>query len=148
MSTAFSNLGLSALVIAFTLPHLEKKRMPVSKVVLLTPFVTNIDLLSYLAHQKVTARSLEKIVIENPLYFSNFNERFYDSLVTSLNAIQLLVDIEAVIFSEGEIALNREVEFHHDMGKRAKKIYSAASNLAILLNDSLEKLYLNLRIEV
>ena len=144
----YNNIGIPALAIVFSLPHAKNQSIPLSKAILLMPFVTNRELLSYLAHGAVKVKSLEKLIIERPEYFSNFNDCFYDTLITSVNAIQLLANIDITGCAGQNIYLKKSIRYHRAMGQRAKKICSAAPNLAMLLEDTPEKLYLNLRIKV
>lgn len=144
----YNNVGIPTLAIAFTLANISNRKLPLSKAVLLMPFLMNKDLLAYLGHGAVKVKSLEKLIIENPGYFSKFNDFFYDSLSSSINAIQFLVELESVQIIDSDLILLKEIAYENSMGQRAKKINNAAPNLAKLMEDSLEKLYLNLRIEV
>ena len=78
----------------FTLQHLTP--LPLSKSLLVMPIISHKDLLQYLARKTTTIQSLEQILVSHQKCFSNFNARFYDSLPTSINAIQFLAEIAMV----------------------------------------------------
>jgi len=77
--------------------------------------------------------------------FANFRQRFENSLVVTLNTIQLLVETGHIQFNQDIEALT-PLELNQNFGSRALKIEKAASNLAALLESSEEELYLNLRV--
>jgi hypothetical protein len=104
--------------------------------------------LSHLARASTKILSFEKYLIEHLSNFSNFNDRYYDSLTTSMNAIQLLNELEMVKVKSPIMKQVRKIDFEKSMGKRAEKMFKAAPNISSLLSDSSDKLYLNLRIEL
>lgn len=144
----FNNIGIPSIAISAILPFFPNGDFSISKAMLVMPLVTNSDLLNYVARKGVFTKGLEKLIIENPTCFSNFNSRFYDSLTTSINGLQFLVNIDAVGLRGSSIFAKRNLDYEDGMGERAKKIYSAAQNLATILLDSDENLYLNLRVEL
>jgi hypothetical protein len=144
----FNNIGIPSIAISAILPFLPGTAMSLPKALLIMPLVTNSELLNYVARKGIFTKGLEKLIIENPTCFLNFNNRFYDSLTTSINGLQFLLNIDAVSFRDGSIFAERRIEYEDGMGDRAKKIFSAAQNLASVLHDSDENLYLNLRVEL
>ncbi len=142
----YNNIGITALSIAFVLG--EGKAMPLSKALLILPFITHKELLNYLSRGNVKIKSLEKLIIEKTGCFSNFNRRYYDNLCNSLNSIQMLNEIELVQVKDSHIFVKSELFYDDTMGRRAKKIHKAAKNIAVILDDNVEKLYLNLRVEL
>lgn len=144
----FNNIGISSIGICAILPYLPGRKLSLTKAMLVMPLVTNSELLNYVARKGVATKGIEKLIIENPACFSNFNDRFYDSLTTSINGVQFLINIDAVRFDGESVFAKRTIDYNDGMGERAKKIFSAAQNLASLLHDSDENLYLNLRVEL
>ena len=56
--------------------------------------------------------------------------------------------MEYAEFENGNLLLMKEMQFDSGMGKRAGKIYRAANNVAKLLADNSNNLYLNLKVEL
>ena len=56
--------------------------------------------------------------------------------------------MEYAEFENGNLLLMKEMQFDSGMGKRADKIYRAANNVAKLLADNSNNLYLNLKVEI
>jgi len=148
MTTAklYNNLGIESLAIMFVLQNM--KDMPLTKALLILPMLAHRELLAYLSNGNTKIQSLEKLIIEKTSFFSNFNDRFYDSLCGSLNAIQFLHEIEFLDIKGNCLFVKSEISYEKLMGSRADKINKAASNIAKLLDESVDKLYLNFRVEL
>lgn len=142
----YNNFGICSLGMAFTLRHLTP--LPLTKSLLVMPIISHKDLLQYLARKTTTIQSLEQILVSHQKCFSNFNARFYDSLPTSINAIQFLAEIAMVDLVEGEIVSVKELDYVPDMGKRAKKIFDASQRISEILKSDTSYLYTNLRIQL
>lgn len=142
----YNNIGMSTLAIASVMNY--SKELPVSKVILILPIVTHRELLSYLCRKTTNIRSIEKLIIDKTVCFANFNRRYYDNMCLSINSIQLLNDIETISISNSMIKLRTPIEYDRSMGERLNKIYNSAENIAHILKDNIENLYLSLRIEL
>ena len=142
----YNNIGISALGLLFTLQRLRTLSLP--KALLIMPFITHKKLLDHLAHSNTRAPGLDKLIIDKTSWFSNFNRRYFDSLPMSLNAIQFLNELELLTLQDNRLKLLQKIEYNTAMGNRSKKIFQASANIATILNDNEEKLYLNLRIEL
>lgn len=145
-NSLFNNFGIEALSIAFVLNH--QTELQTTKALLIPPIAAHGALLSHLARASTKILSFEKYLIEHLSNFSNFNDRYYDSLTTTMNAIQLLNELEMVEIKGPIMKQVRKIDFEKSMGKRAEKVFKAAPNISRLLSDSSDKLYLNLRIEL
>lgn len=145
-NSLFNNLAIEALSLAFVLEQSEQ--LPLSKALLISPIISHEKLLGHLARSSTNILSFEKYFIENLSSFANFNRRFYSEIVTSLNAIQLLWILEFVVLENGYLRLATPIPYDKKMGKRAEKIYKAAPNISALIDEKIETLYLNLRIEL
>ena len=86
--------------------------------------------------------------MEETASFANFNKRYFDSLVLTVNALQYLTDTKYLYFDNGIVTLAKPFEYNKKMGSRANKIFKASANTARLLNERTDKLYLNLRVEL
>lgn len=145
-NSLFNNIAIEALSLAFVLEQAEQLSM--SKVLLISPIISHEKLLGHLARSSTSILSFEKYFIEHLSNFSNFNRRFYSEIVTSVNAIQLLWKLDIVALENGNLRLLTPINYDKKMGKRAEKIYKAAPNISALIDEKIETLYLNLRIEL
>ena len=92
-------------------------------------------------------RKLNSFLLTYPSYFINFNDRFNDSLVLTLNSIQYLITTNQIIFNE-KLMINRKLNISKENGKRVSLIEKASEKLIHLLDQPIEELYLNLRIKL
>ena len=145
-NNTYNNLGFGIISIASVLN--VKKSLSVDKVFLIIPFFTHQELLTFLSNSRSEIRSIEQLISHKINCFSNFNKRYFDNLVLTINAIQYLIDMEYVEFENGNLILKKELQFDGNMGKRASKIYKAANNVSKLLSDNSSNLYLNLKVEI
>ncbi|MCB0538755.1 MAG: hypothetical protein KDE33_14665 [Bacteroidetes bacterium] len=142
----YNNLGIGIISIGFVLNHIE--RVSVSKATLILPFISHNELLSYLGRKTTQIRSIEKLIVNRSPSFSNFNKRFFSSLVLTFNSLQYLNDMGYIRIENGDIIKLKNISYHNKMGKRAEKIEKASSNIANILHESTINLFLNLRIEI
>jgi len=142
----YNNLGIGIISIASVINIMQS--MSLDKVFLIIPFFTHQELLNYLGKSGSDIKSIEQIMSDKINCFSNFNKRYFDSLVLSMNSIQYLIDMEYVDFNSGNLFLKKDLVYDKQMGDRANKIYKAANNVAKLLSDNSCNLYLNLRVEI
>lgn len=141
----FNNLGICATAIALYVNAERTVSLP--KAMLIMPFVMHDASLRFLAKANVRERRIAAFVSMNPDFIANFDMRFEESLVVSVNAIQLLISTGYVRF-DGSIQLMKSFELDESFGKRAAIIERAVKNLAALLSSSAEELYLNLRVKL
>lgn len=142
----YNNIGICSLGIVATLQHADS--LPISKLLLIMPIIAHSGLTSYLAHSTTKVMSIEQIIAKQPQYFSNFNDRFYDGIVASLNSLQLLAEIAAIEWSDGNFAFLAKIPYEKSMGYRAKKIFDASENISKLLKGDTANLYTNLRVQI
>lgn len=142
----YNNLGLGIISLGFVLD--KTKTLPLSKLFLILPFVTHAELLSYLAKANANIQSIEKLIVDKTVCFSNFNKRYYDTLILTVEALEYLYDLEYIKIQNGSATLLKNFEYDKIMGKRAEKINKASTNIAKILKDKVNNLYLNLRIEL
>jgi len=142
----YNNLGISSLGIVFTIRHLCP--LSLTKSLLIMPIITHKDLLQHLSRKTTKVHSLEQVLVSHQRCFSNFNARFYDSIITSINSIQFLAEVEMIEVIENEIIAVENLDYAMSMGKRAKKIFDAAPNIARIINSDSSGLYTNLRIQI
>lgn len=142
----FNNIGICSLGIVATLQHAE--HLPCSKLLLIMPIIAHSGLTNYLARSTTNVMSVEQIITKEPQYFSNFNERFYDGIISSLNSLQFLTDISVIKWSDGKFSILDKATYEESMGTRTKKIFHASKNISNLLKGDTANLYTNLRIQL
>lgn len=140
----YNNFSISSLGLIFTLNHCES--ISLSKAMLIMPFIMHKETVKYLSNEKVTIRGIDELIIDKPEYFTNFNNRFLESLPSSINAIQFLSTVGKIKLENNIVKPSSKLGYDNKMGSRAKKIDKASRNLSTILNEDVEKLYLNLRI--
>jgi hypothetical protein len=141
--SGFNNIGLCATAIAATLTI--EKSMSLPKVLLIMPLVMHDSTLRFLAKGNVRERQVAAFASMNPEFIANFDKRYQDSLVVSLNAMQLLISLGYVEF-DGELNLVKPFLIDRGFGKQALLIERSAKNMSALLSSSAAELYLNLRV--
>lgn len=146
MISLFNNIALSSISICFILNHFPS--LELNKVMLIMPFITHKDLLQYISNANADFKSIEELIAKKPTCFSNFNQRFYDTLPLTVNSIQFLHDMQMIVFSDGLVSLLNPIEYELGMGKRLHKINKASEKLAKILAVNPTDLYLNLRVQI
>jgi len=141
--SGFNNIGLCATAIAAIL-NVEKS-LSLPKALLIMPLVMHDSTLRFLAKGNVRERQVAAFASMNPEFIANFDKRFQDSLVVSLNAIQFLISLGYVKL-EDSLNLVRPFVIDQEFGKQALLIERSTKNMSALLSSSDDELYLNLRV--
>lgn len=147
MSRLFNNLGICSVAIAFTTEEFATP-LPLSKAVLIVPFISNRKLLNHLARRNIQVKNIEKLLINHTDSFANFNTRYYDTFADSINSIQFLLDIDVLTLNEHGLSLLKPISISAEMGRRAQKVKNASRNLASLLTLPAVHLYSSLRVQL
>lgn len=142
----YNNVGICSLGIVATLQHTG--HLPISKILLIMPIIAHSGLTSYLARSTTKVMSVEQIIAKRPQFFFNFNDRFYDGMVASINSLQLLIEIAAIEWQDGLFFVSENIHYEKSMGARSKKIFKASPNISKLLKDDTANLYANLRVQI
>ncbi|WP_318439643.1 three component ABC system middle component [Photobacterium leiognathi] len=137
---------MSVIALNFVFQHTGK--ISLSKSILIYPFISNNELLNILSRKGNETPSLEKLIINSASCFSNFDERYKESLSMTINAIQYLYQMNYINIDNGYIYLLKEIKYTKDMGKKLDKINKASKNISNILNEPVEKLYLNLKVTI
>jgi hypothetical protein len=112
------------------------------------PIVSHKQTLNYFANKNTFFFSIEELLAKKYECFTNFNDRYYDSLALTMNSIQFLLDTEFVILDNSTLKLNKKIAYENGMGARTKKIFSAVPNIVKFLENDDINMFLNLRIEI
>lgn len=141
-----NNLAFASVAIAMVIQ--KSGRIELAKVLLIMPFLAHKELLSYLASGKTKIKSLDKLIVDRLGCFSNFNNRYYDNLNTSINALQFLIEVDVITIEGSLVVSNENIEYASSLGERMKKASKASGNISKILSEDVSNLYLNLRIEL
>ena len=141
-----NNLAFSSLAISMVVE--KSQELELTKALLIMPFIAHKELLSYLANGRTQIISLDKLIIDKLHCFSNFNNRYYDNMSTSINAIQFLSEMDMISIDNSSMISIKQVEHPNLVGDRLKKVSKASNNISKILSEDASGLYLNLRIEI
>ncbi|MBY3517074.1 hypothetical protein HFN76_33615 [Rhizobium laguerreae] len=145
-SAFYNNLAMNAFAISAVLE--KAKFLSHTQIALVLPIVAHRQMVGKLAHGSFRFVSFEQYLIENIGFFSNFNERYTASITSTVNALQLLIELGVVeLKNNGAVTLSK-LAFNKAMGKRAERISRASTNIAALVSGNPEIFYLNARIEL
>lgn len=145
-SDYYNNIGFGVITLGSVLNKSQK--ISISKLFLILPLLSHQELLQYLSRKTTVVVSIEKLIVERISFFTNFNKRYYASLCLTINALQYLNDLGYVKIENSNVTLLNSFNYDSDMGKRADKVFLASSNVSQLLKDRVDKLYMNLRVEI
>ena len=141
-----NNLAFASIAIAMVIQ--KSGKIELAKVLLIMPFLAHKELLSYLANGRTQIKSLDKLIVDKLGCFSNFNNRYYDSLNTSINALQFLIEVDVITIENSFAVSNENIEYISSLGERVKKASKASANISKILSEDVSNLYLNLRVEL
>ncbi len=142
----YNNFGIGVIALGAVLSH--SKELPIPKLFLIFPLLSHKELLQYLGNKNTKIRSLEKLIVVKTSCFSNFNNRYTDSLILTINALQYLHDMGYVNLIDGGVSLIKPFEYDEKMGVRAQQFFNASARVAFILKERSDNLYLNLRVEL
>jgi hypothetical protein len=143
--TGFNNVGVGSTAIGTTLNH--SGSLSLAKAMIIMPLVMHEATLRFLANGRVRERQVAAFTSARPDLVANFSKRYADSLVASLNAVQLLIGLGYAEYDD-ELTLHTPFEITPEFGKRASLIEKASKNISALLTSSDEELYLNFRVKL
>lgn len=86
----YNNLSIGIVALGAVLT--QSKELSLAKIFLIFPLLSHQKLLQHLGRSTTKIRTIEKLIVEKTTFFSNFNKRYVDSLVLTVNALQYLND--------------------------------------------------------
>lgn len=92
------------------------ERLSLAKTVLVMPLVMHDATVRYMSNGNVTVRDAAGLVAHRPDLFANFNSRFEESLVVTVNAIQLIVTA-GYAGLDGSLTLSKPLTIDSSFGK-------------------------------
>lgn len=141
----YNNIAICSAAILIILNKVEK--LEISKALLIYPLIMHTDTLNFLSKKSTKPRKINSLLLSNPSFFINFNDRFKDSITLTLNSIQYLLLTEQITFNK-KLAINRSIIIRKDLGKKAILIEKSSDKIVHLLDHPIEEIYLNLRIKL
>lgn len=127
------------------------KELPISKVLLIQSLLSYKKILSLLISKKYIIRSIEELIIKSDFTLSNFNKRYEENFILSINSLMLLKELKLILIEGYTVRFNGQDFNFQDksLGKKAKYIIKASDKLSqILLGKESSSLYLSLRVEL
>lgn len=127
------------------------KKLEISKCMLIEPLLSYSKVVSSLKRVNSSIKSIEDLIIKENVVFSNFNSRYQEKLILSINSILLFEQMGLISVDDGFVFFSGENFnfFNSDLGDKATARIKAARNLSeILLKGDASDFYLSLRIEI
>lgn len=125
--------------------------LEVTKCLLVEPILSYSVVTQKLKTENTHIESIEELILKEQIAFSDFNDRYYEYLVLSINAMMLFRHMKLITIENGIVtyingAFNLE---DSSLGNKAATRVKAAKKLAtILTKGAASDLYLSLRIEL
>ncbi|MEZ2622813.1 three component ABC system middle component [Paenalcaligenes hominis] len=141
----YNNPGICATAILAVLAH--AKQLSVAKALLIMPLVMHDETVRYMGNGRVVFREVASLVAHRPDLFANFNSRFRESIVITVNAIQWIVAAGYVNF-DGTLTLLNPLKIDSSFGKRVQAITKASEHIAAVLAGPVDELYVNFRVQL
>lgn len=138
--------GISILsVLRFT------KKLEFSKCMLVEPLLSYSKILTLLKRSNSSIQSIEDLVIKGSIVFFDFNNRYQEKLILTINSILLFEKMGLLKFENDSISFcGGSFDFaEKSLGKKARDRIAASKKLAeILMKGEASDFYLSLRIEL
>ena len=126
-------------------------QMEIAKCMLIEPLLSYSKVLQLLRKKNSSVKSVEDLIMKESITFSNFNERYRDKFMLSINSIILFKKMGLLSVEENMIIFRGD-NFNFtesSLGKKASTRILASKSLAIILSKGeTSDLYLSLRIKI
>ena len=122
-----------------------------SKCMLIEPLLSYSRVLRGLKRANSSIKSIEDLIIKENVVFSNFNSRYKEKLLLSINSMLLFSQMGLISIGEEYAFYTGEIfDFYNsELGEKASSRIKAAKKLSeILLKGEASDFYLSLRIEI
>ena len=127
------------------------KKLELSKCMLIEPLLSYSNVIKGLKRTNSSIKSIEDLILKENVVFSNFNSRYREKLLLSINSMLLFIQMGLISIDEGfAVYTGEEFElFNSNLGEKASARIKAAKKLSeILLKGEASDFYLSLRIEL
>ena len=125
--------------------------LEVTKCLLVEPLLSYSTVTQKLKKENTHIESIEELILKERVIFSDFNNRYYEYLLLSINALMLFQHMNLITIENGIVTYKNESFNLEDssLGNKAATRVKAAKKLAtILMKGAASDLYLSLRIEL
>lgn len=127
------------------------KKLEFSKCLLIEPLLSYARVVKGLSRRNSNIKSIEDLVLKENVVFSDFNSRYQEKLLLSINSL-LLFSKMGLVSLEGDVAAYTGEYFdffNSNLGEKATARIKASKRLSeILLKGEASDFYLSLRIEI
>lgn len=127
----------------------KKSRLDIAHSYIIIPLLFDKKIRNYLKRKNTAVLSAQEIVTAKSDYFIGFNDKFFDTLIVTTNAIAMGIELEILKLDNGYLIENKNnILDGVDFGNKIEDMRLASENVSVMLSDSPESLYSLLRIEV
>ena len=140
---------LTGISILAVLRHTQQ--LELSKCMLIEPLLSYSQVLKALKRTNSSIKSIEDLILKQSIPFANFNNRFQDKLLLSMNALILFEKLGLISIKENIVYFNsNDFNFANtSLGEAATSRISASGKLAeILEKGDASDFYLSLRVQI
>ncbi len=140
---------LTGISILAVLRHTQQ--LELSKCMLIEPLLSYSQVIKALKRNNSSVKSIEDLILKQRIPFSNFNNRFQDKLLLSMNALILFEKLELISIKANIVYFNaNDFSFTNtSLGEAATNRISASGKLAeILVKGDASDFYLSLRVQI
>ena len=130
---------------------MHTKRLEMSKCMLIEPLLSYTRVLKSLTRVNSSVKSIEDLILKQDVAFADFNARYRDSLILTINSILLFNELGLITLDNG-FAVYAGTSFNlweSSLGNKASSRVKASKKLSeILSKGEASDFYLSLRIEI
>lgn len=140
---------LTGISIIAVLRHTQQ--LELSKCMLIEPLLSYSQVLKALKRTNSSIKSIENLILKQSIPFANFNNRFQDKFLLSMNALILFEKLGLISIKENMVYFSaNDFNFANtSLGEAATNRISASSKLAeILEKGDASDFYLSLRVQI
>lgn len=140
---------LTGISILAVLRHTQQ--LELSKCMLIEPLLSYSQVLKALKRTNSSIKSIENLILKQSIPFANFNNRFQDKFLLSMNALILFEKLGLISIKENMVYFSaNDFNFANtSLGEAATNRISASSKLAeILEKGDASDFYLSLRVQI
>lgn len=140
---------LTGISILAVLRHTQQ--LELSKCMLIEPLLSYSQVLKALKRTNSSIKSIEDLILKQSIPFANFNNRFQDKLLLSMNALILFEKLGLISIKENIVYFKaNDFNFANtSLGEAATSRISASGKLAeILEKGDASDFYLSLRVQI
>jgi len=147
MNRILNNEALSLIAIQSVLSSLH--RLNVANTYLIAPLLFDKKIRGYLKRRTTAVLSVQELVTVKSELFIGFNDKFFDSLVITTNAIAMGVELNLFKLDGNHLIEVEPFSINQEkIGSKGKDILCASPNVAVLLSEPSDSVYSLLRLEI